>query len=72
MLPIPLDGMVLESEAMVKQAALTGESMPVRKTTTGATVYAGTVVEEGECVLVAKAEGSANRYAALSCILFML
>ena len=71
MLPIPLDGMVLDGEAMVNQAALTGESMPVRKTT-GATVYAGTVVEEGECVLVAKAEGSANRYAALSCILFML
>ena len=71
MLPIPLDGMVLEGEAMVNQAALTGESMPVRKTT-GATVYAGTVVEEGECVLVVKAEGSANRYAALSCILFML
>ena len=61
MLPIPLDGMVLESEAMVNQAALTGESMPIRKTT-GATVYAGTVVEEGECVLVAKAEGGANRY----------
>ena len=71
MLPIPLDGMVLESEAMVNQAALTGESMTVRKTM-GATVYAGTVVEEGEYVLVAKAEGSANRYAALSCILFML
>ena len=71
MLPIPLDGMVLEGEAMVNQAALTGESIPIRKTT-GATVYAGTVVEEGECVLVAKAEGSANRYAALSCILFML
>ena len=58
---IPLDGRVLEGEAMVNQAALTGESMPVRKTT-GATVYAGTVVEEGECVLVAKAEGGANRY----------
>ena len=71
MLPIPLDGMVLESEAMVNQAALTGESMPVRKIM-GATVYAGTVVEAGECVLVVKAEGSANRYAALSCILFML
>jgi len=36
---IPLDGRVLEGEAMVNQAALTGESMPVRKTT-GATVYA--------------------------------
>ena len=58
---IPLDGTVLEGEAMVNQAALTGESMPVRKTT-GATVYAGTVVEEGECVLVAKTEGGANRY----------
>ena len=58
---IPLDGMVLEGEAMVNQAALTGESMPVRKSE-GATVYAGTVVEEGECVLVAKAEGGANRY----------
>ncbi len=58
---IPLDGTVLEGEAMVNQAALTGESMPVRKTA-GATVYAGTVVEEGECVLVAKAEGGANRY----------
>ena len=58
---IPLDGTVLEGEAMVNQAALTGESMPVRKNA-GATAYAGTVVEEGECVLVAKAEGGANRY----------
>ena len=58
---IPLDGTVIEGEAMVNQSALTGESMPVRKTI-GATVYAGTVVEEGECVLVAKAEGGANRY----------
>ena len=58
---IPLDGAVIEGEAMVNQAALTGESMPVRKGE-GATVYAGTVVEEGECVFVAKAEGGANRY----------
>ena len=58
---IPLDGTVLEGEAMVNQAALTGESMPVRKTN-GSTVYAGTVVEEGECVFVAKAEGGSNRY----------
>ena len=58
---IPLDGTVLEGEAMVNQAALTGESMPVRKTE-GATIYAGTVVEEGECVFVAKAEGGSNRY----------
>ena len=58
---IPLDGTVIEGEAMVNQSALTGESMPVRKTI-GATVYAGTVVEEGECVLTTKAEGGANRY----------
>ena len=58
---IPLDGTVLEGEAMVNQAALTGESMPVRKVE-GSTIYAGTVVEEGECVFVAKAEGGSNRY----------
>ena len=58
---VPLDGTVIEGEAMVNQAALTGESMPVRKTK-GATVYAGTVVEEGECVFLAKAAGGANRY----------
>ena len=58
---VPLDGTVVEGEAMVNQAALTGESMPVRKAK-GATVYAGTVVEEGECVFLAKAAGGANRY----------
>ena len=58
---IPLDGMVLEGEAMVNQAALTGEAMPVRKAE-GSTLYAGTVVEEGECVFIAKAEGGSNRY----------
>ena len=58
---VPLDGTVIEGEAMVNQAALTGESMPVRKAN-GATVYAGTVVEEGECVFLSKAAGGANRY----------
>ncbi len=58
---IPLDGTVTEGEAMVNQAALTGESMPVRKAV-GLTVYAGTVVEEGECVFTATAAGGANRY----------
>ena len=58
---VPLDGTVIEGEAMVNQAALTGESMPVRKAK-GATVYAGTVVEDGECVFLAKAAGGANRY----------
>ena len=58
---IPLDGTVREGEAMVNQAALTGEAMPVRKAE-GSTLYAGTVVEEGECVFIAKAEGGSNRY----------
>ena len=58
---IPLDGTVLEGEAMVNQAALTGEAMPVRKAE-GSTLYAGTVVEEGECVFIAKSEGGSNRY----------
>ena len=58
---IPLDGTVLEGEAMVNQAALTGESMPVRKAE-GSTLYAGTVVEEGECIFIAKSEGGSNRY----------
>ena len=58
---VPLDGTVIEGEAMINQAALTGESMPVRKAK-GATVYAGTVVEEGECVFLARAAGGANRY----------
>ena len=58
---IPLDGKVMEGEAMVNQSSLTGESMPVAKRC-GSLVYAGTVVEEGECViLVEKASGS-GRY----------
>ncbi len=58
---IPLDGTVIEGEAMVNQAALTGESMPVRKVP-GFIVYAGTVVEEGECVFTATAADGTNRY----------
>ncbi len=58
---IPLDGKVTEGEAMVNQAAMTGESMPVRKTP-GSYVYGGTVVEEGHCRFkVDKASGS-GRY----------
>lgn len=58
---IPLDGKVDEGEAAVNQASLTGESMPVIKRP-GSFVYAGTVVEEGECVIcVEKASGN-GRY----------
>ena len=54
---IPLDGTLTEGEAMVNQASLTGESVPVEKRA-GASVFAGTVVEEGCCVLQVKGQGS--------------
>ena len=55
---IPLDGKVLSGEAMVNQASMTGESVPVEKRP-GGYVYAGTVVDEGECIVeVTKAAGS--------------
>ena len=58
---IPLDGKVVSGEAMVNQASMTGESQPVPKKA-GSFVYAGTVAEEGECVIqVEKAQGS-GRY----------
>ena len=58
---IPLDGKVLEGEAMVNQASLTGESVPVAKRS-GSLVYAGTVLEEGECVLEAAGQTGCSRY----------
>lgn len=55
---IPLDGKVVSGEATVNQSSMTGESLPVVKTV-GSYVYAGTVAEEGECVIcVDKASGS--------------
>ena len=58
---IPLDGKVVSGEAMVNQASITGEPLAVRKSE-GGYVYAGTVIEEGDCVvLVEKAAGS-GRY----------
>jgi len=47
---IPLDGTVIEGEAEVNQASMTGESLPVKKSP-GSYAYAGTVVEDGECVI---------------------
>ncbi len=58
---IPLDGVVAEGEVTVNQASLTGESVPVAKRPGGA-VYAGTVVEEGECVLEVKQVSGQGRY----------
>ena len=58
---IPLDGTVIEGEAMVNQAALTGESVAVRKAVHG-TVFAGTVVEEGEILIEVRQTSGKTRY----------
>ena len=58
---IPLDGKVTEGEAMVNQASMTGESMPAAKRP-GSYVYAGTVAEEGECVVCVEKASGGGRY----------
>ena len=58
---IPLDGKVVEGEATVNQASITGESMPVPKRP-GSYVYAGTVAEEGECVVCVEKAMGGGRY----------
>ena len=58
---IPIDGTIVEGEVMVNQASLTGESMLVAKRP-GTAVYAGTVVEEGECVLRVTQHSGESRY----------
>ena len=58
---IPLDGKVTEGEATVNQASITGESLPVPKGP-GGCVYAGTVVEEGECVIRVDQAAGGGRY----------
>ena len=58
---IPLDGVVAQGEATINQASLTGESVPVAKRP-GSAVYAGTVVEEGECILDVKQASGQGRY----------
>lgn len=58
---IPFDGTVTDGEAMVNQASLTGESVPVRKKE-GSSVYAGTVVEEGEITVCVKQANGSSKY----------
>ena len=58
---IPLDGKVVSGEATVNQASITGESMPAPKRE-GSYVYAGTVVEEGECVVCVEKALGGGRY----------
>ena len=58
---VPIDGTVVDGEAVINQASLTGESAPVPKHP-GSTVYAGTIVEEGECVVEVKHANGESRY----------
>ena len=58
---IPFDGVVSGGEAMVNQASMTGEAVPVKKTAESY-VYAGTVVEEGELIICVKAVSRATRF----------
>ena len=58
---IPFDGVVSCGEAMVNQASMTGEAVPVKKTAESY-VYAGTVVEEGELIICVKAVSKATRF----------
>ena len=58
---IPMDGLVVDGEVTVNQASLTGESIPVSKRPGGA-VYAGTIVEEGECIFEVKRVCGQSRY----------
>lgn len=58
---IPLDGKVIAGDVMVNQASMTGESVPVHKSE-GAYVYAGTVVEDGECTVQVENTAGSGRY----------
>ncbi len=57
---VPVDGVVEDGEALVNQASMTGEALPVRRVA-GGSVFAGTSVEEGEIVIRALKVGQATR-----------
>lgn len=58
---IPLDGRVTQGTATVNQSSMTGEALPIAKSA-GSPVYAGTVVEEGECVFRVEKTAGDGRY----------
>jgi heavy metal translocating P-type ATPase len=53
---VPVDGTVLSGEALVNEAAMTGESVPVKRAR-GDAVLSGTVVEEGRLRIYAEQVG---------------
>ena len=58
---VPFDGTVVSGDAMVNQASLTGESLAVRRAE-GASVYAGTIIEEGELVIRVNETSGGSKY----------
>ena len=58
---LPLDGILEQGDVMLNQASLTGESVPVAKRP-GSAVYAGSVVEEGNCIMRVTGAAGENRY----------
>jgi len=58
---IPVDGIIQKGHATINQASVTGESVPVEKTE-GATVYSGTIVQQGAIFVVATAIGEKSTY----------
>lgn len=57
---IPADGMIVRGEALVNQASITGEPLAVEKRD-GASVFAGTIVQEGELFVEVRAVGNQTK-----------
>lgn len=58
---VPLDGVVVEGVVLVNESSMTGEPEPVRRDE-NTSVYAGTVVEEGHCVIEVRGNSKSSRY----------
>ncbi|HEY4601869.1 MAG TPA: cation-translocating P-type ATPase [Cerasibacillus sp.] len=59
---IPVDGEIIAGEASINEAAITGESIPVRKKMNDA-VFSGTIVDSGYVELIAEKVGADTTFA---------
>lgn len=58
---IPLDGTIVDGVVQVNESSMTGEAEPVRRDE-GTSVYAGTVVEEGQAIMEVRGNANSSRY----------
>jgi len=58
---IPLDGIIIEGDVLINQASMTGEGIPINKRA-GTSIFAGTIVEEGDCLIEVTASKGLSRY----------